>query len=67
MKFTAQQALDASEAGDPILLTERDVARLLRAHNATSPWPKLSAHDLLPDPDADGRWDAWAILAWLGY
>lgn len=64
MRFSAEQAQEASECGEPILISLQDVIGLLQAH--TSDVTDIHAPDF-PKPVSEGQWDAWAVLMWLGY
>jgi hypothetical protein len=64
MKFTAEDALQAHEDGEPIMLDWQAVHRMIRAHGQEPAdfyteqpcWPQTAFEQ-----------DAWSVLAWLGY
>jgi len=60
-RFTAEDAFDASESGEPIMLTRAAARRILNDHDADG--------DFFADhaPDEAGAYDAAALLGWLGY
>lgn len=62
MTFTACEAYEAREDGDPIVLSRTRAVALLRAHHAED------IDEILRDTEgAAGEWDAWSLLAALGY
>lgn len=62
MRFTAEQAFEASAEGEPILLSLDDVARICRAHG-------LDHAEYLADLAGSGKAtnDAAELFGWLGY
>ena len=64
MAFTAEQALEASEENEPILITANRAAALCRLH-------ACSYSDYVTGTSDTGAFgglhDAWAVLLWLGY
>lgn len=60
MRFTADDAFEAKESGDPIMLDEVDTARLLRRHDA-------SLAEMQEDLGKASCYDAADVLGWLGY
>lgn len=64
MRFSAEQAQEASEAGEPIWLDDSAADSLLREHGFDL-YGAADEHDF-PAQYPNG-WDAWMILAWLGY
>lgn len=63
-RFTADDAFDASEAGEPILLTEGAVEEILMRHDIDETRMDYEAWCLEHQKD---RMDAANLLAWLGY
>ncbi|MGD0968657.1 MAG: hypothetical protein ABR949_10250 [Candidatus Aquilonibacter sp.] len=68
MRFDAEAALEAHESGEPIKVDQKAAARILREHGFTLGEFQLDIHrgDHASVP-ASYRYDAWTILAWLGY
>ena len=58
MKFTFEDAVQASRDGEPIMLGSRDVRRILRNHSID--FEELIDSLLLPI-------DAKTLLEWVGY
>jgi hypothetical protein len=59
-KFSAEEALEAHEDGEPIMITHMWVERDVRRHGSD-----LGA--LYDDLGNHATYDAWVVLAWLGY
>jgi hypothetical protein len=65
-RFTAEDAFEASEAGDPIILTALEAANICREHGVSyEDYAKEDAteYPMLPY----GEVDAAKLLGWLGY
>ena len=63
-RFTAEEAFDARDCGEPIMITRAAVDRMLSQHSTTF----ANVDDPCNvQPDETGMFDAAAILAWLGY
>ena len=66
--FTAEDAFDASEAGDPIILCHGEVMDIIEAHHAADMVGDFYQTIQPTHPvGAMGGWDAADLLAWLGY
>jgi len=67
MRFNTDEAYDASECGEPIMLKPRDVARIANHHDCG--YPQGTAAAFFADyPDSEHQdTDAATLLAWLGY
>jgi len=61
MRFTADQAFEASEDGDPIMISAASAAAIIGQHQAT-----LCEFESDRGERAES-YDAAAVLAWLGY
>lgn len=61
--FTTEDAYDASDCGEPIMLNAASVARMCRDHDA-SPGEFYDDHS---DIEPNGDVDAAILLGWLGY
>ena len=67
MKFTADEAFEASKAGEPIIISIETAARYLRQHGLTEP---SDVRDMLFQcelPHTTQEIDAATVLGWLGY
>lgn len=63
MRFTSNDAYEAHEDGEPIMIESNAADRMLRDHGQT-----LDAFAFeTGTPANNGQYDAWAILEWLGY
>ena len=62
MRFSAEQAFEASESGDPIIISENFACEILRDHGLTI-YQYISD---LPNYD-ESKINAADLLAWLGY
>ena len=60
MRFTTEEAYDASECGEPIMLSRADAERIIRDHDAEGDFFAEHAGE-------SGAYDAAALLGWLGY
>lgn len=61
MRFTADDAFDAADAGEPIVMEVQAARKLCRDHDA-------SFEDWIQDcAEPERLYHADAILAWLGY
>ena len=59
-KFTAQQANEAAEEGEPIQVTPRWVRKVVKNHHA-------DYSEFIADKGAKDTYDACDVFAWLGY
>lgn len=61
-RYTADEAFEASEVGEPILIGVRDAAYMCRLHGA-------ALVDFICEEEGRGAFaiDAAHVLAWLGY
>lgn len=67
MRFTTEEAYDASECGEPILLKPADVARIANEHDCGYPHGTAAAF-FAEYPDSEWKeTDAASLLGWLGY
>lgn len=65
MRFTTEEAYEASDCGEPILLNEADVIRICGRQDSEDAAPELfyAGH-----PQVErGKVDAAVLLGWLGY
>lgn len=62
MLFTAEDAYEASEEGEPILLTHAAIARICRNHDVS---PEEYIQHCI-DASEDSL-DAATLMGWLGY
>ena len=65
MRFTADEAQEAHESGEPILIDAELARQICREHG-------VLYDDYLSDETSDrktprGGVDAWLLLCWLGY
>jgi hypothetical protein len=66
MRFTAEQAFEDSEAGEPIILTALEAAYICRQHDAS--YEDYAKEDATEFPMLPyGEVDAAKLLGWLGY
>lgn len=66
MRFTADDAFEMSEAGEPIMLSWSDASKIIRDHSAN---PSEYYQDKC-SPDSrmnEIKVDAADVLGWLGY
>lgn len=63
MRFTAEDAFDASDAGEPIMLSAADVADIVEAHDAAGE----DFFSETPRQPGQREWNAADVLSWLGY
>ena len=59
MRFTSEEAFEARDCGEPILLNRRSVERILRGHDADG--------DYFAGREPSEEYDAADVLEWLGY
>ena len=61
--FTSEEAYEASQEGDPIIITAKRARRLIEVdHQSPYTW-----EDFVAQRGAAEKYDAWTVLAWLGY
>ena len=67
MRFTSEEAYEAHEEGDPLLITRKTALAIVTEHGATAEGiAEFRAQVAIIDEQHD-RFDAWDVLAWLGY
>lgn len=68
MRFTAQEAFDASAEAEPILITHAAASKIVAKHDCGESfdafWQDRKEHGSV---DAAGRIDASELFVWLGY
>jgi hypothetical protein len=64
MRFSADQALEAHEEGEPIMVPTAWVTKVCADHGTTS--TDFFLETGAQWPTANG-YDAWTVLEWLGY
>jgi hypothetical protein len=70
MCFTSQAAYEASvEDDEPIMLNPMRARKLIREHKIllTNEQFETVWNDFLTEVGIKSKYDAWAILKWLGY
>lgn len=60
MTFTANDAYDASENGEPIMMERAMAERYVLRHGC-------SVEEFREECGETSEYDAWAVLSWLGY
>lgn len=60
MRFTSEQAFDASDAGEPIMISRTDAVRICGDHDC-------GFEEFEVDTGVAEMYDAGVLLAWLGY
>lgn len=63
-RFTTEEAYEASDCGEPIMLGAEDVARICRRQQSDDCTPDQFYAD---HPALNGQFDAAVLLGWLGY
>jgi hypothetical protein len=66
MRFSADQALEAHEEGEPILISRKFAYEMLKDHGALAEG-LADFRAQVATCDEHDRFDAWEVLAWLGY
>ena len=64
MRFTFEDAADASETGEPIWLTIADTNKICREHGTN--YGQYMAENGDPN-NPETQYDAFHVLCWLGY
>ncbi len=68
MRFTAEDAFEASEYGEPIIIDGKATSRILTDHDARFVDFMADNHGTaLVGPDGIIGFDAALVLGWLGY
>lgn len=67
MKFTADEAFEASKSGEPIMVTIETAARYLRQHGLTEASDVREMLFQCELPFTTQEIDAATVLGWLGY
>jgi hypothetical protein len=60
MYFTSEDAYEAQQDGEPIMISRARALAMLRSHGAT-------AEEFDAEVAVRERYSAWDVLAWLGY
>ena len=60
--FSAEEAYEAHEEGEPIMLSAKRARRMVEVEHQAEPWSEFIAHA----GEAE-EYDAWIVLEWLGY
>lgn len=60
-KFTATEAYEASNDGEPIMITKADAAQIIGRHDVDK------SEGMLFLEGCAEQVDAWSVLEWLGY
>lgn len=65
MRFTSEEAREAHEDGDPIMVTRLSAVGLIAQHPA-GPFTQ-QVEEFYAECGNIERYDAWAVFSWLGY
>lgn len=65
MRFTADQAYEAHQEGEPIIITRAAAMHIIGQHDCEG-WEQFLADNAGAGIGHD-TFDAWHVLSWLGY
>lgn len=66
-RFTAEQAHEAHEEGEPIIIALQAARRIVGAHETGEDFDDFLASQGAAIGNTPGQYDAWTVLEWLGY